>query len=342
MMMRKALGGAVLAAILSVPAGALADDAPATASDESVQSYENTLTVRGYVRRPFLELTLRHYVPRGEENNSKIIRYAPNTLANWGGGFSWKGFGLSLGFNAPRSAKDENLYGKTEYRDFQLYYYGRRFGFDAHYQNYKGFYLLNSRAHGYDAGDPDTLRPDLAMRSAGFNVFYSFFDSFSFSAAFDQLERQVNSAWSPLVMVSGNRFMVRADRSLIPPAQEAFYGEFAGYRGGDYTGAAVSPGIAYTWIYREHFFLTAAGFMGAGWMKKEYTTALGDISDNEGFGKANLRLSLGYNQDSIFAGFLGTWDITASERTFGRRLDRELTEVIAVVINVELYAGVRI
>lgn len=335
-------GAAVAVALFIQTAVATAGDGDAVSPDVPVTTYDNTFTLRGYTRRPFLELTLRHYVPRGEENSSKIIRYVPNTLANWGAGFSWKGLGLSLGFNAPRSDKDENLYGKTEYRDFQLFYYGRRFGVDAHYQKYKGFYLLNSRVLGYNTGDPETLRPDLAMTSSGINAFWSFFEEFSFSAAFDQSERQVRTAWSPLVMVSGNRFTVDSDRSLIPSSQEALYGEFAGYRGGDYTGVAVSPGIACTWIYKNDFFFTAAGFLGAGWMRKEYTTAKGEFSGNEGFSKANLRLALGYNIDSFYAGLLGTWDITASERAMGRDRNKEMTEVVAVVANIELYAGIRI
>lgn len=308
---------------------------------EKVKTFESAIIVRGFVTRPFLNITLRHYTPKDEENNSQVIRYEPNTLAHWGASISWQGFGFSFGFDAPKSAKDETKYGNTKYKDFQISFYGQQFGFDAYYQNYKGFYLLQPEKYGYQPGSPEALRSDIAAKSAGRNVFWAFFKDFSFSAAFDQSQRQLSTAFSPLLMASFTRFSIESDYSLIPPSEEANYGKFAGYRGGDYSGIAITPGFAITYVWNSYWYASGSAFLGSGWRHKEYTTARGETTENKPFGKANLRVSFGYNDDDLFAGIQGRWDFTASERTFRRDLNEEMTEVVAITANIEIFFGKR-
>jgi hypothetical protein len=308
---------------------------------ETVKTYNTEFIFRGFIRKPFLNITLRHYTPKDEKNNSEIIRYEPNTLANWGASFSWQGFGFAFGLDSPKSEKDESQYGNTKYYDFQVYFYWQRFGFDAHYQKYQGFFLFNPEKYGYSAGSPEALRPDIKATSIGCNVFWSFFEEFSFSAAFDQSQRQLSTAFSPLLMASFNTFSIASDHSIIPPSQEGYYGKFSGYTGGDYTGIAITPGFAITYVWNQNWYASAAGFLGSGWMHKNYSTALGNTTENKPFGKGNLRASFGYNDDDLFAGIQGSWDFTASERTFRRNLNEEMTEVIAVTADISIFFGKR-
>ncbi len=320
-----------------------AQESPAVAESksETIKTFESDVIVRGFISRPFLTLTLRHYTPKDEENKSQIIRYEPNTLAHWGAGFSWKGFGFSFGLDSPKSGKDEKLYGNTKYYDFQIYFYGRQFGFDAHYQNYKGFYLSQPEKYGYVAGSAESIRPDIAAKTTGCNVFWSFFEEYSFSAAFDQSQRQITTAFSPLLMASFSRFSIESDYSLIPPSEEASYGKFAGYRGGDYTGIAIAPGFAMTYVWNAFWYFAGAAFLGSGWMHKDYTTASGNTVENKPFGKANLRASFGYNDDQLFAGIQGSIDFTASERTLRRDRNEEMTEAVAATGIIEIFFGIR-
>ncbi len=320
-----------------------AEESPAVSGNDSdiVKIYEADIIVRGFISRPFLTLTMRHYTPNDEENNSQVIRYAPNTLALWGASISWQGFGFSFGLDSPKSEKDETKYGNTKYYDFQLSFYGQQFGFDGYYQNYKGFYLLQPEKYGYMAGSAEALRPDIAAKTIGCNIFWSFFDKFSFSAAFDQSQRQTATAFSPLLMISFNQFSIESSYSLIPPSEESNYGKFAGYRGGDYTGIAVVPGFAITYIWNAYWYFSFAGFLGSGWMHKCDTTAEGNITENKPFGKANIRASFGYNDDDLFAGISGQFDFTASERTFRRNRNEEMTEVVALTGNIEIFIGKR-
>lgn len=310
-------------------------------SPETTKTFESDIIVRAFISRPFLTLTLRHYTPKDEENNSQVIRYEPNTLAHWGASISWQGFAFSFGLDSPKSGKDEAKYGNTKYYDFQLSFYGRQFGFDAHYQNYKGFYLLQPEKYGYETGSAEALRPDIAAKTAGFNVFWSFFEEFSLSAAFDQSQRQTTTAFSPLLMASFNRFSIESSYSLIVPSEEATYGKFAGYRGGDYTGIAIVPGFAMTYVWNAFWYISGAVFLGSGWMHKNYTTAAGNTTENKPFGKANLRASFGYNDDDLFAGIQGSFDFTASERTLRRDRDEEMTEVVALTGTIEIFFGKR-
>ncbi|MCX7677994.1 MAG: DUF4421 domain-containing protein [Spirochaetes bacterium] len=327
-----------------LPKTLLPQESTSSQNNDSAQikTFENDIIFRAYISRPFLTLALRHYPPKGQENLSQPVRYVPNTLAHWGASISWLGFGLSLGFDSPKSEKDETQYGNTKYYDFQISFYGSQYGFDAYYQNYKGFYLLEPDKYGYRAGSAEALRDDIAAKTIGCNIFIAFFEEFSFSAAFDQSQRQISSACSPVVMISFNRFSIESNRSIIVPSQEIYYGEFTGYRGGDYTGLAIVPGIAATYLFFTYCYISGVIFIGSGLMHKEYTTAAGGITENKPFGKLNLRVSIGYNDDELFGGIQGRFDFTASERTFRRDLNEEMTEVIATTGNIEIFFGKRL
>lgn len=314
---------------------------PQESQTDAVKTFDQYIIIRMYVQRPILSITLRHFTPQGEDNDSQVIRYVPNTLAHWGISLSWEGFGFSCGFDSPKSEKDESIYGNTRYFDFQISFYGKNFGCDAYYQNYKGFYLLQPEKYGYHAGSAEALRPDIAAKTIGANIFLSFFEEFSFSAAFDQSQRQISTAFSPVAMISLNGFTIESNRSIIVPSQETYYGTFSGYTGGSYIGISASPGCALTYVWGTCWYFSSVIFVGSGLMHKEYTTNDGNVVENKPFGKANLRASCGYNDDELFGGIQASFDFTASERTFRRNINEEMTEVITTAGNIEIFFGIR-
>ncbi len=326
----------------TIPGNSREKDSPADSGlmrTKYITEFNEQYLVRIYINKPLLNLVIQYHPEKGEEDNSKQIKYSPNVFSNGGVSIDYRGIGLSLGRTLKNSEKDRDVYGKTEYRDFQFYYYAGSFGIDLYSQDYTGFYLTDSEDFGYTQGDPETVRSDLRIRTFGLNLYYIFDDTFSFRAAVNQSERQRVSRGSLLAMFSLTRFQVESDYSLIPANQEIYYREYSGFREGHFTSLSLSPGYAYTFVFKVKYYLTLGAFLGGGIMKKEYTTDSGEIKTWAMSGKGNLRIGAGRNSERLFFGLMLTGDYTATRRWWGK--DQENTNVRAEVIEGELFFGWR-
>ena len=79
--------------------------------------------------------------------NEKLT-YKSNKPYSIGVGFYLFDLGFELTFAVPLAEKRKKIYGESEARDLQLNILGKRFGFDAFYQKYSGFYIAEiGRAH---------------------------------------------------------------------------------------------------------------------------------------------------------------------------------------------------
>lgn len=276
--------------------------------------------------------------PDGTTKDTTEIKYIPNVNNSLGADISYGFYGFSFSREIPNSGKDQNIYGKSKYNDFQFYYYGDKLGADVYYQKYTGFYLDNAAASGYAGNESVFKRSDLSMGSAGFNVYYSFSDDYSLNKAFKITRNPIKSGGSFLLMVSPNYFIVDSSRSLVLPDQEALYGKYAGFYKGQYYSIALSPGYAYTYTADNGFCFSVSVFGGLGLMKREYSTADLDIKNTASSIKANVKLLLGYNGDSFFCGLTGLCDGTSTKDPFA---DTGLN-VMSYVLSVELFCGIRI
>ncbi len=270
-------------------------------------------------------------------NNSEDIIYQPNQSLGTGLGLSWRNYGLSYSW-AIKPLKDTDEYGKTVYMDIQFNYYNRKFGFDIFFQRYKGYYLEDTDSYNIYPGGAGAIRPDLATTSTGVNFFYIFSDNFSYKASFNGNERQTKSSGSFLFMASINNININSDYSLIPPDEEQYYGSYAGFKSGNFTSFSISPGYAYTFIFKNWYYVTPSLCMGTGLMKKEYTTSAGNNTEYGSFIKYNFRMAVGYSNDLWFYGLSMMVDGTKSMSALGG-------DGISVNVNsgfLEIYAGYRI
>jgi len=335
----------IILLVISMICSAYADTGTVEENKKSIENFDNRLTIRPYFQASLLKLNVKRYekVPTNiteqeEERYTDTITYEPNSLVNGGMRISYLGFGFSFTRTLDQSARDKEVYGETEYSDYQIYYYGRKFGVEVFYQKYEGFYLDDSDTFSLKKGDPETIRSDLSVATGGFNIFYVFSDNFSFKAAFSQLERQNAFDWSFLLMLSGIRFTINSDYSLIPENQESLYGDDAGFTGGTFTAVGISPGIGITKPFSNYCYITAALFLGTGYMHKRYDVAIGERVKHESFIKANIKLGAGYNGTTWFFGFSFLADESSSETIeSGKGVG-----VVALVIVWEIFAGVRV
>jgi len=295
---------------------------------DNIQSFNHMVNVRAFLGVTTLAVDfVTTYTPA-----SARVSYQPNPGAGgyYGVGVSWEGVGISFVGDIPPGDSDRDTYGDSSYENVSMFLYGKQYGIDLYYQRYQGLYLSNPEDFGMREGDPETIRPDLALSSLGVNVYYVFSGDFSLIGAFNQTERQLESGGSLLFMVSVMRFTVESDGPLVPSAFDG--GEYAGFYGGRFYSVAASPGYAYTFVY-EGFYLTLGAFIGGGLIYQEMDVASGEKSGYNTMLRSSVKSALGYNGESYFAGVIVIYDIISGG-------SGELTAE-QMIFNLELFAGAR-
>jgi hypothetical protein len=247
------------------------------------------------------------------------ITYKPNNHNNLGFGFNYKFISVNLGFFVPFLSKDKNKYGTTQTLDLQTHLYLQRFIVDLYGQFYNGYYLANPSSL-----MPNTigyvLRPDLHTRDISAVVQYVFnYKKYSYNAAYYQNEYQKKSAGSFIAGAGIYHTDAKADSALISPA--TVYTNF--YEGKQFNkiannSIALSLGYTYTYVYKQHFFLTGSLSGGAGLNIS--------VTDNTDTYEKHSRLApeynitgraaAGYNSNVYFAGVTYVRLVTESGAPF--------------------------
>lgn len=295
-----------------------------TKNDTSyISDHSNDLTVRLYGSRKYTNYKLH------DREDNTTVSYKPNDNFNVGFGFNYKFLGINFGFNMPFINNDNDIYGKTKYLDLQSHLYLRKLTVDFIGQYYKGYYLANPTdvISGFNPAGNYPQRQDMHSLNLGLDVQYIFNDEkFSFRAAFLQNEYQKKSAGSVMLGASVYSFFFRADSSIVPSnsINPEIYNRYNFTRTNIYSIAA-GGGYAYTYVYREHFFITASLMAEAG---INYTildnTITDDRKDHAGFQlNYTIRCAAGYNSERYFAG-IHFVDITTQSDSPIRAIHQQL------------------
>jgi hypothetical protein len=274
----------------------LTDDIHAQFDTTYYSSYDDYLTTRTYFSRKF---TTFQYINRSQGYS---IRYLPNTTLNFGVGATYKWATLNLAYGFGFLNPDRGR-GDTRYLDLQFHSYGRKLTVDVLGQFYKGFYL---GPRGKAAASPGEyyIRPDVRINAVGANVQYVLnFRRFSYRAAFMQNEWQRKSAGSALVGIELYAGGIAADSTLIPSAvwREIINPDIQKFR---FVEVGANGGYAYTWVYKQHFFLTGALSFS---LNAGFNTFIRETRSEQFFGlQPNTlgRISTGFNSSRWSVSFL--------------------------------------
>lgn len=239
----------------------------------------------------------------------KSLEYRPNNKLLLGIGVNHGILGLNIGINFPFVNQDDDKYGKTKYYDFTIRVFAPRFNATIYLQNYRGFYLRNTKdmIPGWQAGDLYYIREDIRSWTIGLEVSYIFNSrKFSYRAAVLQNEWQKKSAGS--FLLGGSLFYNSniGDSSIVP--SQLYYGLFYNSLKFDRSNNfSIGPaiGYAYTLVIKRHFFIIGS-INGSG--NVGFTQLL--LVDNENKVKSGLVLGLrseilistGYNSDRWYFG----------------------------------------
>ena len=294
-------------------------------SEEETDKKIKNFNIRVFTNSPIQNIEITSKMDG--EQVGKEVSYDANSTMNAGVSLSYKWLGLTYSRTAG-SLKDEQDFGKTKARDYQLYIYQKKFGADIFYQKYEGCYLSNPTDFGYLEGDAETKRADIKVRNLGANLYYSFSDDFSLAECFKQMENNYKSSGSPLVSLSVNEFNISGDSSLIPESAQADYGDFADYRGGKYRSISAGGGYA-----------SAALMVSLGYMNSKENLHVKEIQSHSLAINVNLKFSAGYSSEYFYAGLTAFGFLNSTSKT--SKKDETSTDISCMGGMIELFAGIR-
>jgi hypothetical protein len=239
----------------------------------------------------------------------KSLIYRPNNSVLLGIGANHGILGLNLGFNLPFINRDDDKYGKTNYYDLTMRVFSRKFNVTIYLQDYKGFYLRNTRdmIPGWDVDSGYYIRRDIKSYTGGIDISYIFnYKKFSCRAAVVQTEWQRKSAGS--FMIGGTVFYNTAsgDSSIVP--SNLYYGLFFNdlkfHRS---TNFSMGPtfGYAYTFVYKEHFFLLGSlnASLDLAYTQLHLVNSEDRVKSGTVYGiRTEILVSTGYNSEKWYFG----------------------------------------
>ncbi|HYG00901.1 MAG TPA: DUF4421 family protein [Chryseosolibacter sp.] len=275
---------------------------PAEDPQDSVRHYYIKDFPDHYFLYPVLKQRSLNFELEKESGDPGVVTFKPNNTFSFGLGLYLFEVGFELAFAIPLEEKSIDLYGESAARDVQLNLLGKKWGLDAFYQRYKGFYVTDSRVD-VPSGTPYPQRPDVSTRNVGLTGSYVFnHQRFSFRSAYNFSERQVFSKGSVIVLSSINGFRLNADSSILNTSQRENFGEDIAFTNLKFTSFSIAPGYTYSLVFQS-FFLNAALAVGPAQHWILYKPELsGQKQTHELNSFIAARISLGYNGERLFGG----------------------------------------
>jgi hypothetical protein len=247
-----------------------------------------------------------------DERTGKKLTYVPNLQYNLGISISsrWASFVINSGVKV--FSGNENIKGKTTYRDYQLHIYGRKIITDLVFQHYKGFYIKNSRSYEtYTSEQPYSIRSDVSALNIGANTMYVVnHRRYSYGNSFAFVEQQRKSAGSLLIGVYYTYFSASGNPSLIEDPFKSNFDSLSLIKKGYTHNLGLNIGYIYTLVIKKRIYATVSVTQGVGAEQSFYTRNNNSDYDqlSAGAGKFNGTISLRYDNGRYFIGTMGTMD----------------------------------
>ncbi len=271
-----------------------------------IKSNKRKLTITVPVSKKFYGFNIN------DLSTGKTLKFSPNNYYHVG--FNFSNIILTFGF-APGikfGAKADK--GTTVSKDLQVTVIGTRVITDINIQNYKGFYLYNTKEYELANLNPDTfvVRPDIHVFSFGINTMYVFNPrKYSLRGAFSFTDVQRKSAGSFMAGIYHSHTEFRADDSTFieTPFRDNFSPLLNEIRKITMINLGVSGGYGYTFVYKKLIYSNCVN-VGIGEQKTTYYK-----TDEQAYKKPltasvhlNAKSSLRYDDLWFFSGVMATYD----------------------------------
>ena len=287
------------------------NDAHMAESAELVPVTEDKDSVRRYYIKSFPEYFFLYPVLKqrslnfelAKRDGTSLLTYKPNNTYNLGLGLYLFELGLEFSFAIPIKEQSIERFGESEARDLHLNVLTKRWGVDALYQRYSGFYLVD-KENEPEATEPFPQRPDIVTKNFGLSWHYLFnHQKFSFRSAYNFSERQLYSNGSFLLFASLHTFRVAADSSIVHHDRQTSFGNAVSFTRLRYTTFSVSPGYTFNLTYNNFFLNTTLGLGPAHhWINYDLEGSAATRHDTAINAFVTARVAIGYNGYRIFGG----------------------------------------
>lgn len=262
-----------------------------------IKSYSEYFFLWPVIKQRRLEFDMQRV-----SDNDRSVSYLTNKPYSFGVGMYLFELGIELAFAIPLDAQDQYIYGESTARDLQLNILGKKWGGDAFYQKYTGFYIDDPNVNIPD-NTPYPHRSDIQTRNLGVSVNYTFnFNKFSFRSAYSYVERQERSAGSFILFGTLSSFRASGDSAILGSRYNDEFGDGSRVREIKTTTLGLAPGYTYSLIYKG-FFLNGTLAIGPAhnWIafSRENESEKHDIRFSA---YVVGRIGLGYNGDKVFGG----------------------------------------
>ena len=280
-----------------------------------ISNYGNEVAVK------LLSINKYNYFTIRDRINNTQLRYRPVYDISLGMGVSYKWFALDITFSL--GLRNNSEFENTKSFDFQGRMFSSKQYISTTIQYYQGYKLSSVSGTDVNVSEESTIREDIRTINFGLQYMYAFnYTKFSLKAPFVFNEVQRKSAGSTIIGASFSMFVMDADSSIVPPEISSYFEPNLHLLDLNVLSVAVSLGYMYSFVYREHFFLTISLIPGINLNSGDYLTeARNMISTNFNL-KLNTMNAIGYNGRKFFAGFNFLAD------GFFSRIDKKLTAEI--------------
>lgn len=271
-----------------------------------IKSYYKRIVITLPVSLRFLKFSLID-----QASGNKLV-FIPNLQYNLGVCVSsrWASFVVNSGIKL--FTGNSGIKGKTEYNDYQLHLYGRKINTDLLFQNYRGFYIRNSKSYSsYKSDDPYKVRSDVKALNVGISTVYVVNNKkFSYGNAFAFVEKQKKSAGSLLAGVYYTYFAASGDPSLVDLSFRSNFDTLSLITKGNSHNFGFNIGYIYTLVLLKKCYATASVTQGLGAERGVYTRDDNSVYHqfSVGAGKLNASFTLRYDNGKYFIGTMGMFD----------------------------------
>lgn len=243
-------------------------------------------------------------------NNDYGLKYAPNNRFGVGVGFAY--YPLLLDFALNLKLVKENA---STRMDFQGQLLAKKTLFSAHLQNYNGFNVSGSNM-------PESLfRPDISSYAVGASALRILnANKISLRSVLSGGAEQKRSMGS-FAMGGGINFNgLKADSSIIPSSQQAYFNEQAGITKTFGFTATIQAGYVGVLVLPHGFFAYGSVTPGIGLSIKKINSSETYFPKNPLSMEIDFQFSLGYNDSKIYSTIGWVNQVSGSSLDFGNRI----------------------
>ena len=271
--------------------------------DSNIISYSEKLQLRLYSNYRTNIVTIL------EDENDTNLRLSPNGAVSLGVGFNYKGIGLGIAFNLPKSSKSKKKFGNTESFDLRGGIFRRKFGGTGFIQIYKGYYNTNPNDFIEWNNEAFPQINDMKVISLGLATFYVFnSERYSYRSAFVRDEFQKESAGSFLTGIFAYYDEVTTNNGFIPKEFPDEFRTLVDVKEFENFTIGISAGYAYNFIISDKWIFGVILQPGIGYQQVGIKN-LQDQNDSKSQLAFQLQgnAAIGYQHKNFFVGLKGSF-----------------------------------